>query len=927
MNRTLVLLSLLCLSSFAGFPQSLIGFELFDLEISSFLSDQRRRYDVNYPVLSFELDKEKYSSIEFPADRIAIVLEDTTGPYSGYHGKLRFFNASPDTIVLRNVVPLGAGNHVHITGLGEHRLSRSHLFRHGSMPLNVILPDNAWELGFSAVTINDSLGVAALTRRDLRSLKNGIRRRFETVLAPGGSVDYFYYAEFYRGPWQEGLRLMFGQRYLYDLAEFDEGLYMRSDQQWIRHSYVMHLMMGWDKEVYDPRKGRYVLPDFAARSKHLYGGDEVLCIWPTWPTLGLDPRNQFDLYRDLPGGLPELRRVSDTLRTMGSRFFIAYNPWDESTRSEGHLSGLEHLLRGTGADGVVLDTKGESSRELQEAADKVRNGIVMYSEGMAVPKDMPGIVAGRVHNALYYPPPLNLNKFIRPDFAIFRVTEVFKEPIRREYATAFFNGYGTEINQFAAGHPAWEEEQYRFLGRTSRILRENTDLFTRAFTPLLPTLRDTVWVNRWGDSDKVLYTIYSARSEGLQGPLFEVKSEAGYHFTDLWNGRELEPIRIKDKTYLEVTIEGFDPRWLGTNNEGSVGCVGRFRNLLRIYASENRIMIEADEGDEIRIWKGLPAYSSAYRSLTPGRHSLLLADLWDRSDGQLVVQLFDKGLLIDQRGYEFPSGEPHLVSETHKTAAASKTPAGMVAIPAGRFTMRFTQGDNFIRYPGDGQGAALEMPSYFMDKHPVTNAQFNDFLKKSGYRPADTANFLRHWPDKVMPSQLANYPVVYVSYEDAQAYAAWAGKRLPTEAEWQYAAQTPALNEWPWKQVKPVTRRNQFVTETLTVSRLEGISPKMCNLGDGQLYPVGKYPAGQNPYGLQDLVGCVWQLTNDVYESSSYRFVSMKGGSYFNPTSSWWYVQGGPRELHYRQMLLRVSQGFERNATVGFRCVVDAGRK
>jgi len=104
---------------------------------------------------------------------------------------------------------------------------------------------------------------------------------------------------------------------------------------------------------------------------------------------------------------------------------------------------------------------------------------------------------------------------------------------------------------------------------------------------------------------------------------------------------------------------------------------------------------------------------------------------------------------------------------------------------------------------------------------------------------------------------------------------------------------------------------------------LEGIDPKYCNLGDGKLYPVGKYLKGANPFGLQDLVGSVWQLTNDEYESGSYRYVIMKGGSYFKPSSSWWYVQGGPRELHYRQYLLRVSPGFERNATVGFRCVRD----
>ena len=75
-------------------------------------------------------------------------------------------------------------------------------------------------------------------------------------------------------------------------------------------------------------------------------------------------------------------------------------------------------------DGMVLDTKGESIKELQDAADKVRPGVIMYSEGMAVPKDMPGIPSGRVHNALYYAPMLNLNKLIKPEFAIFRVAEL-----------------------------------------------------------------------------------------------------------------------------------------------------------------------------------------------------------------------------------------------------------------------------------------------------------------------------------------------------------------------------------------------------------------------------------------------------------------------------------------------------------------------
>lgn len=175
-----------------------------------------------------------------------------------------------------------------------------------------------------------------------------------------------------------------------------------------------------------------------------------------------------------------------------------------------------------------------------------------------------------------------------------------------------------------------------------------------------------------------------------------------------------------------------------------------------------------------------------------------------------------------------------------------------------------------------------------------------------------------------MPDSLASHPVIYVSYEDASAYAKWAGKRLPTEVEWQYAAQAGDGRSWPWsKESSHIYREEESVTNTLTVYKIKGIGEAYCNLGNGEPDAVGTYPRGANPYGLEDLVGSVWQLTNDVYRSGSYTYIILKGGSYFNPSSSWWYVQGGPRELHYRQYLLRVSEDFERNATVGFRCVQD----
>jgi iron(II)-dependent oxidoreductase len=746
--------------------------------------------------------------------------------------KIIFENNTKDTLRLSNVLPFSRGEkYPYITGLGDHPLSRTHLFLPGRKPVNVIVPDNAWELGF-----NVREGIFGLCRRDVPSIKKGQRKRFETILYPnGGIVKYDLHFEAYNGDWHSALQTAFQKRKLYDLQSFDSTLYRRKDLEWIRTAYTMHLMMAWDKDFYDPAAKKYKLIDFARRGKDLYGGDDVICLWPTWPTLGIDQRNQFDLYRDLPGGLRGLRSLTDSLHAIGVKFFIAYNPWDESTRKEEHLNGLATLVRETNADGVVLDTKGESSKELQAAVDAVKPGVIMYSEGMAVPKDMENIVSGRVHNALYYPPMLNLNRLINPQFSIFRVTEVNKEPIKREYAVAFFNGYGTEINQFAPGHPAWENEQYEYLKKTTRVLRDNSKVFSEGeFTPLVYTMRDSIWVNKWEGNNKTLYTIYSLKPEGFNGQLFFAKEKEGYHFVDTWHHREIKP--------GYVYVDAFNEDFIGTNNEGEVSCIAEFPKLIQWDLNGWKLTVNSEKGTRIKV------------------NTVVVNGTIDlqRFEGPVVIQLFDDKELIDETVIDLIAGTPRLVSEIHRTSA-SKKEKGMQLIPPGKFSFKTTHGDEFISYPKDDED--LDMKSFLIDQKPVSNIEFASFLKATSYKPTDTTNFLKQWKNN-------NSPVVYISLEDARAYAAWAGKRLPTEREWQYA------NE--------------------------------------------KFPKG-----LSDLSGTVWQLTDDVYESGSYTYIIMKGGSSFKPTSSWWYVQGGPKAPHYRQFLLRVSPGFERNATVGFRCVKD----
>ena len=597
------------------------------------------------PLLSFDINDVNYTTSEMTEDGIYFYLGKKVRlefirkkhPYA-WSALVIIKNITNDTLKLSNIVPFGEpGGQVYITGRGNERLSKTKLFLPGRAPLSVIVPDNAWELGFASYAF-DNIQICALARRT--KWENAERKRFETILYLNGEVEYTIYAEFFRGEWQDGLKRVFQERYLYDLENFDDSIYKRQDFQWIKRAYIIHMMMAWDHHFYDA--GEYQVVDFIRRGKKWYGGDDVIGIWPTWPTLGLDQRNQWDLYHGLPGGLPALKQLSQQLKNEGVKLFIAYNPWDESTRKEDHLKGMAELIRKTDADGVVLDTRGSSSKELQDVADEVKKGVIMYSEGMAIPKDMPGIIAGRVHNALYYPPILNLNKFIRPDFAIFRVAELTHEPIRREYALAFFNGYGTEINMFRPGQPGWIENDYRFLGRTTRILRENhTNFISNDWTPVITTTVDSIYVNKWPGKEKLVYTIFSLVPEGFYGPLMEVEPAPDTHFIDLWNHEEVTTDTLEGRVFALVSIPAFTREYLGSNSEGEVGCIVRLPDLIDTEILGSKIKVRASNG-QLKVWYGEPDYEKTPVIITGGNVDI------SRYDGKIVVQLVENDMLLDE---------------------------------------------------------------------------------------------------------------------------------------------------------------------------------------------------------------------------------------------------------------------------------------
>jgi formylglycine-generating enzyme required for sulfatase activity len=200
----------------------------------------------------------------------------------------------------------------------------------------------------------------------------------------------------------------------------------------------------------------------------------------------------------------------------------------------------------------------------------------------------------------------------------------------------------------------------------------------------------------------------------------------------------------------------------------------------------------------------------------------------------------------------------------------------LVRIPAGPFLMGSTDDDKQAE-DNEKPQHTLELPDYFIGKYPVTNAEYQAFVRETGHSPP------RHWDGETYPEEKGDHPVVTVTWWDAMAYCQWlnekSGKayRLPTEAEWEKAARGADGRLYPWGNDWDPARLNSQ----------EG--------GVGYTTSVGQYaPAGDSPYGAADMAGNVWEWTLSLFEPYPYDSEDgredlkggevrvLRGGSYYN---------------------------------------------
>jgi len=526
---------------------------------------------------------------------------------------------------------------------------------------------------------------------------------------------------------------------------YDAAAYSAPEYAWTRRCHVVALAWLWDELLYDHEARRFTPERFCAESVREFGGLDGIVLWHAYPVIGIDERNQFDFYRDVPG----IRELVAELQGRGLRVFVDYNPWDVGTRREPVRDdlALAQLVEELGADGVFLDTMKEAQPGLRAALDGVRPGIALEGESTLplartadhhlswaqwfADSDVPGVLRARWFEQRH----------------MLHHTRRWNRHHTEELHSAWLNGVGILVweNVFGAW-VGWNERDKALLRAMRPVQREYADLLaTGEWTPLAAASPDTrVVASRWTDGTTTLWTLAN-RGGDYAGPVGELE--------------------------VEVPAGG---------------------------------IVAFLDSEQLSVAGGADA--------------------------------------------SFPARQARRVHPP--VVRADTAPEGFATVEPRPLTAVFRRRET------DGYGEAP-----FVEEWKPLPPRLHDFVEVE--RPAPRGRFA------IAVHEVADEtgrPLTGLDLPAARAYAAAAGARLPTEDEWQLAAEAGLLE------------------------RLEPL---------------------------------VWNWTESEHSDGRTRFAILKGGAAWRTVGSDWYVDGGPQEPAYSLKLLLLGAGMAGSPSIGFRLAVD----
>jgi gamma-glutamyl hercynylcysteine S-oxide synthase len=541
--------------------------------------------------------------------------------------------------------------------------------------------------------------------------------------------------------------------------------------------------------------------------------------------------------------------------------------WDQGTRDPGTdwPDATAQLMKEIGADGINGDTQDGVPLAFSLAADKIGHPLAFEPEDGPSDEALAWNVLTWGQYKFQFAPTLDKYRWLETRHQV-NIQGRWNRDKTDDLQYAFFNGEGWESWENVWG--IWNGVTPRDAEATRRMATMERGvapfLVSPGWEPFYPTHLYGIFASRWALADRTVWTIVNRNEYDSDGRQITAPYKAGMRYFDLYHGLELKP---------ELT--------------------------------------PAQQGDSAVLSFPIEAHGFGMVLATLGEPDAAMRQLMSRMKAMTAEPL-------SSFSHEWKM-LPQQQVEISLTKPASSAPKNMVRIPGGNYVFRVrgieVEGSDDVgvdvQFPWENSPRRfhehrMELKPYYIDKYPVTNAEFKAFLDATHYHPQNDLNFLKDWKNGAIPAGWENKPVTWVSIEDARAYAKWAGKRLPHEWEWQFAAQGTDDRIYPWGNAwdaKAVPEPDQGRT-------MRGPDS------------VDAHPAGISPYGVMDMVGNVWQWT-DEYVDDHTRGGILRGGSDYQPQGSIWYFPQAYRNDTHGKLLM-MAPSYDRSGALGFRCVTDA---
>ncbi len=665
--------------------------------------------------------------------------------------------------------------------------------------------------------------------------------------------------------WLKDIQHWRSERAIRTGLNLDDERYRDPALQWTQRSFFQPQMMVHDRYFYDPVAGKYTVDRYLDDLKQRYGGIDAVLIWSTYPNMGIDTRNQLDMVASMPGGIEGVKQMVADFHRRHVRVLFPMMMWDQGTRNPDKTwpQAIAELMKAIDADGVNGDTQDGVPAVFPEAAEKIGHPLAFEPEGGPSDEALAWNVLtwGQYGGQFSFIPGVDKYRWLETRHMV-NISDRWARTKTDDLQYAFFNGEGWECWENIWG--IWNGITPRDAEATRRVATIERAiapfLVSQDWEPFYPMNLYGVYASRWPLTDQTVWTIVNRNEYDIAARQMSVPAETGARYFDLYHGIELKPDIEGTRAVLSFPLEAHGyGAILSTRGEPSAQ-IAELMNAMKTMTSTL-----------------LSTYSAEWHTLPQ-----------------------------------------HLV-EIASTPAPTTSPEGMVKIPGGPYVFKvegieiegFDDIGVDVQYPWEDMPRRfhehkMEVKPFFIDKYPVTNSQFKKFLDATGYHPSDSGNFLRDWKNGTFPESWANKPVTWVSFEDARAYAKWAGKRLPHEWEWQFAAQGSDGRKYPWG--------NEWNASAVPVP----------DTGRTLRPPddVDAHPNGASPFAVTDMVGNVWQWTDEFIDDHT-RGGILRGGNYYRPQGSIWYFPEAYRNDQHGKLLL-MAPSYDRSATIGFRCVADA---